>query len=75
MIKKLSLENTEILRSQIDIPSVRHTVVELILNSIDAKAMSISVTVHKLSVSVSDDGNGFDPQDLKLLKRNCIVLN
>ena len=75
MIKKLSLENTEILRSQIDIPSVRHAVVELILNSIDAKAMYISVTVHKLSVSVSDDGNGFDPQDLKLLKRNCIELN
>lgn len=69
MIKKLNFENTEVLRSQIEIPSIRDATIELILNSIDANATSISVKIHNFNITVTDDGDGFNPHDLK---RNCI---
>lgn len=68
MIRKLTFENSELLRSQTEIPSIRNAVIELILNSIDANASCISITVHNFTIKVSDDGNGFDPN---CLKRNC----
>lgn len=70
MIRKLSFENTEVLRSQIEIPSIKDAVIELILNSIEANATSISINVHNFTVTVSDDGDGFDP---KMLKRYSIL--
>ena len=71
MIRKLSFENTEVLRSQIEIPSIKNATIELILNSIDANATSISVQVQEFNIIVSDNGEGFNPADMQNLKRNC----
>jgi DNA mismatch repair ATPase MutL len=71
-MKRLSFENSEVLRSQIEIPSIKTATTQLILNAIDANATSISVVLDNFNISVSDNGEGFNPLDLQKLKRNCI---
>ena len=76
-IKQLSLDNTEVLSSQIEISSIKTVMLELILNSIDAHSTQIKVHVISSSnISVQDNGDGIEPDDLRSLDRNCkLIIN
>ena len=66
-LKRLSATDVDVLRSLQTIPSISQAVEELVLNALDANASSVLVTIDapNLRLVVSDNGDGFEPTQLK----------